>query len=71
LKKYTGYVSEVLHGEDGKAIVTDNYWNGGEPDQETILEWLLSYQLIKTFKVLRLYVAFSRFLTEEVIGNKV
>lgn len=43
LKKDTGYVGEVLNGEDGKAIIPDNYWNGGEADQETILERLLSY----------------------------
>jgi hypothetical protein len=43
LQKDTRYISEILNGEHGKAIVSDDYWDGREADQETVLERLLSY----------------------------
>ena len=46
MEEDTRYVSEILNGEHGKAIVSDDNWDGREADQETILEWLFSYEFI-------------------------
>lgn len=71
LQEDTGDVGEVLNGEDGKAIVSNDDWDGREANQEAVLEGLFPHELIETFKVLGLNIASSSLFTEEVICDKV